>query len=231
MTAIPWRTRIEPWLRAHRWQLLALFAGVLAPLWLFGALAEDVIEGESFAFDVPTLLWLRGMSSPALDQVMLLFSLLGYAYGVVPLAVLVLALLIGTRRWGDALFWSLAVGGAGLLNLLAKSAFGRIRPDLWLSLAPETTYSFPSGHAMGSMALVAALAVLAWPTRWRWPTLLIGGLFVLLVGVSRMYLGVHYPSDILAGWVAALAWVVGVSVVLYGRAAKATPQMQPTETP
>jgi membrane-associated phospholipid phosphatase len=209
--------RLFHWLYARRWQLLALFLGVLIPLWIFGALAEEILEQEVFAFDAPILLLMRRLATPWLDQFMLLCSRLGFAYGVVPLDILILLLLLGRRRWGQALFWALAVGGAALLNVFAKSAFGRVRPDLWVSIAPETSFSFPSGHAMASMALVAALVVLLWPTRWRWPTLALGGLFVALVGLSRVYLGVHYPSDILAGWTASLAWVAGLSNVLYGR--------------
>jgi undecaprenyl-diphosphatase len=230
MTTVPVRTRILPWLRIHRFRLLVLFAGVLIPLWVFGALAEDVLDRESFFFDVPILLFMHTLTTPALDLVMVFFSLVGYRFGVVPIDLLVLLLLLWQRRWGDSLFWGLAVGGAAILNLAAKQSFERIRPQLWLSIAPETTYSFPSGHAMGSMALAAALVVLTWPTRWRWITLVVGGLFVLLVGLSRVYLGVHYPSDILAGWTASLAWVIGVSLVLYGRLTKPTPHAEPSRT-
>jgi len=230
MTMAPVRTRILPWLRVHRLRLLVLFAGVLIPLWVFGALAEDVLDQESFFFDVPILLFMHTHATPVLDLVMVFFSLIGYRFGVIPIGVLVLVLFVRRRRWGDALFWGLAVGGAAMLNLAAKQSFERIRPALWLSIAPETTYSFPSGHAMGSMALAAALVVLAWPTRWRQVTLIVGSLFVLLVGLSRVYLGVHYPSDILAGWTASLAWVTGVSLVLYGRLAKPTPHAQPSRS-
>lgn len=227
MTTVPVRTRILPWLRAHRLRLLVLFIGVLIPLWIFGALAEDVIERQSFFFDVPILLFMHSHTTPVLNLVMLFFSGIGYGFGVVPLDLLVLLLLLWRRRWGDGLFWGLAVGGATVLNLAAKQSFERIRPHLWLSIAPETTYSFPSGHAMGSMALVAAAVVLLWPTRWRWATLLFGAFFVFMVGLSRVYLGVHYPSDIFAGWTASLAWVIGVSFVLYGRLTKPTPHAEP----
>jgi undecaprenyl-diphosphatase len=230
MLLAPVRTRILPWLRLHRLRLLILFVGVLIPLWIFGALAEDVLERENFFFDIPILTFMHSLATPLLDQVMLFFSLIGYRFGVVPLDLVIGVLLLRRRRWGDLLFWVLAVGGAAVLNLAAKHSFGRIRPDLWLSIAPETTFSFPSGHAMGSMALAAALTVLAWPTRWRWPSLILGGLFVVMVGLSRVYLGVHYPSDILAGWTASLGWVVGVSVVLYGRLTKPTPQTEPSRT-
>ncbi len=228
MTTVPFRTRISPWLRIHRSRLLVLFAGVLIPLWVFGALAEDVLDQESFFFDTPILLFMYTHATPVLDLVMIFFSLIGYRFGVVPVDLLVLGLFLWRRRWGDALFWGLAVGGAAILNLAAKQSFERIRPQLWLSIAPETTYSFPSGHAMGSMALAAALVVLLWPTRWRSITLLVGAFFVLMVGLSRVYLGVHYPSDILAGWAASLAWVIGVSVVLYGRLTKPTPRAEPS---
>ena len=101
------------------------------------------------------------------------------------------------------------------LRTWAKQLFARERPSLWESIAPEATYSFPSGHAMGSMTLAAVLILLAWRTRWRWPVALLTGAFTVLVGLSRVYLGVHYPSDILAGWAAALAWTVGIYATVF----------------
>jgi undecaprenyl-diphosphatase len=154
---------------------------------------------------------------------------IGYSYGVIPLAFVIFIALLVVRRRGNALFFAVAMAGTGALNQGAKLFFRRDRPDLWLSPspAPEHTYSFPSGHAMGSMALVAALAVLAWPTRWRrWP-IIVGGAFTLLVGFSRVYLGVHYPSDVAAGWCASLGWVLGLSQIAYGRAGKPSPRATP----
>jgi membrane-associated phospholipid phosphatase len=208
------KSPILAWLHRRRWALLVLFFGVLIPLYVFGKLAEDVAEQAVFSFDKPILLFIHSLATPFLDNVMLAFSALGYLFGVVPLDIGLFLFLLWRHRWRYATFWGLAIGGAALLNLIAKSAFGRIRPDLWLSIAPEVTFSFPSGHAMGSMALVTALIVLAWPTRWRWISIIVGGLFVFFVGLSRSYLGVHYPSDILAGWAASVAWVLGVSVFL-----------------
>ncbi|SMQ95553.1 phosphatidylglycerophosphatase B [Xanthomonas fragariae] len=97
----------------------------------------------------------------------------------------------------------------------AKQFFQRERPSLWESIAPESTFSFPSGHAMGSMTLAAVVVALAWNTRWRWPVTIVASLFALLVGVSRIYMGVHYPTDILGGWSAALVWVVGLYLVMF----------------
>jgi undecaprenyl-diphosphatase len=72
---------------------------------------------------------------------------------------------------------------------------------------------------MASMGLLAALAFLAWPTRLRWPVLIVAAGAIALIGFSRLYLGVHYPSDVVAAWTAALAWVVGLRLILLARAA------------
>ncbi len=210
-------------LRDHGWRLLLVFAGVLAPLWGFGALVETLHEGEAFFFDVPLLEAIHAMASARLDRAFVLITQVGYAWGVVPFdAVLVLALVL-LRRRREGIFAAVSIIGSMLLNLAAKHSFARLRPDLWQSIRPETTYSFPSGHAMGSMTLAMVLVLLCWSVRtpwgwgWRWPVTIFAVAFVLLVGVSRIYLGVHYPSDILAGWTAASAWVVGVyALVFYG---------------
>lgn len=204
--------RSEAWLRDHGFRLLILFAGVLVPLYLFGTLAEEISEQELFSFDKPVLLFLRSHGNNALDVAMIFFSRAGSAAVLVPFDVAVFLFLLRRRGRSAAIFWLLAVGGASLLNLIGKHAFARVRPELWVSLLPETTFSFPSGHAMQSMAVVVGLVALTWHGRYRWPVLLLGGCFVFLVGLSRIYLGVHFPSDILAGWTAALAWTLGLSL-------------------
>ena len=97
----------------------------------------------------------------------------------------------------------------------AKQLFARQRPSLWESIAPESSFSFPSGHAMGSMTLAMVLVLLCWHTRHRgWVSAAMAG-FVLAVGLSRVYLGVHYPSDIMAGWAAACAWTAAVYLLVF----------------
>lgn len=204
------RQRAMLWLYRRCWSLLLVFLLILLPLYLFGRLADGVVEEDVFFFDRPILLLARSLANPTLDQVMVTLSRIGYAWGVIPFDIGLLILLCLRKRWSKAVIWALSVGGAALLNVIAKTIFGRVRPDLWLSIEPETSLSFPSGHAMGSMALVAALVALMWPTRWRWLVLFTGTLFVFGVSLSRIYLGVHYPSDILAGWMASLAWVTCV---------------------
>jgi membrane-associated phospholipid phosphatase len=194
-------------------RFVLLFFGILAPLYLFGSLAEDVVEHDVFWFDRPVLMFLHAHATPYLDAGMVLLSWAGSAYSLVPLNALIFAYLVLKRRRGTAAFWLLAVAGAALLNFIAKHAFLRTRPTLWSSISPEITYSFPSGHSMNTMAVVVALTVLLWNTGWRQVTLATGACFVLLVGLSRMYLGVHYPSDILAGWAASCFWVLGLTIV------------------
>lgn len=203
-------------LRRNGRRIALLFIAVLLPLWGFGELAEDVGEGRDFGFDRPILEWLHVHHTPMFDQLALLFSRLGYQYGVIPFDIILVAALWFRQRRRDAVFATTAFIGSALINIAAKHYYGRARPSLWESLAPETTFSFPSGHAMGSMTLATVLVLLAWRTRWRWPVAAVSALFVLAIGASRPYLGVHYPSDVLAGWAAALAWVVGVYVTMFG---------------
>lgn len=214
----------ESWLRRHWVKLVGLFIGVLVPLWLFGSLAEDVVEREVFFFDRPILLFLHSQASLVLDSVMVFFTKAGSALVLIPFNVIVFIILLRQRNRPAASFWVLAVSGAALLNLLAKHAFARTRPDLWISILPESTFSFPSGHAMQSMAVAAALTLLAWPTHRRWGVVVLATCFVFLVGVSRIYLGVHYPSDILGGWSASLVWVIGLSILFKGRLDRKAPR-------
>lgn len=204
-------------LRRYWARLVALFFGVLLPLLIFASLAEDVVKHKKFWWDEPVLAWLHQNATPTLDSLMVSVSLVGMWWGLVPFDLAVVALLLHRKRWALATFFSLAVGGAGLLNVLTKQLFARQRPALWPSIAPAQSFSFPSGHAMGSAAAVAASVVLLWPTRARWPVVVGGSLWVLLVSTSRAYLGVHYPSDLVAAWVASLAWVCGLAWVFHVR--------------
>ena len=203
-------------LRRNGWRFALLFALVSLPLWGFGALAGEVHEGEAIAFDRPLLDFAHAHATPGLDRLALLLGRVGYLHGVVPFDIALVLLLALRGRHREGLFAGIALGGSALLNIAAKHYFARTRPDFWLSLAPETSFSFPSGHAMGSMTLAAVVAALAWNTRWRWPASIAAVAFALLVGLSRVYLGVHFPSDILAGWSAALAWTIGVHALVFG---------------
>ena len=216
-------------LRKHGWRMVLWFVCLLLPLWGFASLVGELHEKEVFPFDAPVLNMLHAMATPTLDGFFVLMTQLGYLWGVVPLDLIVLLSLALRRQFRDGLFFGIAVTGSAVLDIVAKNYFARMRPDLWLSLTPENTYSFPSGHAMGSATLGMALIILCWPTRWRWPITVASLVFVLLVGVSRVYLGVHYPSDILAGWSAAIAWVFGMYVLVDRKAPPPPPSAAPSK--
>jgi undecaprenyl-diphosphatase len=211
-------------------RILLAFLVILVPLSAFAGLAGELREGNGFFFDQPVLLFLHKLATPQTDSLFAWISKLGYQYGVLPFDVVIAAWLVWKRRYRDALFFMLAVVGSLLVNMGAKNHFTRMRPDLWASIAPEMSYSFPSGHAMGSATLSTALILLAWPSkRWRWWVTVPAVLFTLLVGMSRVYLGVHYPSDILAGWSAACAWVLAMHWLVASRAPP--PPVHPDATP
>lgn len=214
--ATPSREPTHGWLARHGWRVALVFIGLLLPMWGFAELADEVYEGEPLPFDEPLLEAARALASARLDSLFVWVSRLGYEYGLVPFDIGFVLVLVALRRRREALFAALALGGSALLNMGTKALFARDRPSLWESIAPEETFSFPSGHAMGTATLAWVLVLLAWRTRWRWPVLAISATCVFLVGASRVYLGVHYPSDVLAGWAAASIWTAACFLLLYG---------------
>lgn len=216
--------------RSHRFSwyggwIVLVFVGVLLPLWAFGALADGLRDGETFSFDLPLLRAVHSIANARLDQAFLTISSLGYVRGVIPVDAIVVLGLMLAKRSREAVFAAVSIVGSLVLNLAVKHSFERARPSLWESLVHETSYSFPSGHAMASITLGWVLVLLCWSkqsrTGWRlrWPVTCVAASFVLLVGFSRIYLGAHYPSDILAGWAAASVWVIGVFVLTFHRSA------------
>lgn len=190
-----------------------LAAGLLLPLlgvWALFALTGGVTAGRAVGFDERGLLWMNSRGTPLLDRMALEVTALGEG-----LVVGAIALVAGTLLWlmGQRLYAALlaaAVGGAWAIYPVLKLLFDRPRPQLWEWPAHlATSSSFPSGHATLSMALLAALAYIIHRLSRRRTgiaALLLGGAAVLLVGLSRIYLGVHYPSDVIAGYVVGSCW-------------------------
>ena len=126
-------------LRRHGLRLLLLFVGLLLPLWGFAELVDELREGEPFFFDEPILLLAHDMATAGFDRGFLLFSALGYEWGVVPFDIALVAVLALRQRMREGLFAGLALGGSALLNLATKQVFARERPSLWESIAPDNT--------------------------------------------------------------------------------------------
>ena len=206
---------------AHWRSLLVLLIGVYLPLQVFEELAEYVWQNEGgFPWDVPILLAIHNASSPQLDVFAATLTKFGVFWGVFPVATVIGLVLLSRGRWRSLAYFLTTVLGSIVINRTAKLLLHRVRPHLWESLSPEFDFAFPSGHAMSSMTLVAALVILTWGTRWRWLVLSFGSLFVLAIGWTRLYLGVHFPSDILAGWMVSLGWAIGVSLLIRPHSAK-----------
>lgn len=203
----------------NRRRILELFLGVFVPLCLFAVLAREVVHRQPLPWDVALLTWLHAHASPGADRVMIWASRIGIS-GLVPFSVLVALWLLARREVARCAFFVLSMVGTWLLSDATKQLFGRERPALWPSPAPEVSFSFPSGHAIGSMALAAAVGVLAWRTPYRWPVVIAGAAFTVLVSTSRLYLGVHYPTDVLGAWLASLTWVLGLRHILLARGHK-----------
>ena len=200
----------------HRTPLLALLS-LVVPWFIFVRLAREVWEGEGLPGDRSILDFLQAHRGPAQDAAALGLSRLGGPLGASLLAIGVAIGLWWALQRQAAFFFGLAVAGAALLNLAAKYFVPRSRPVSWMALHLPTAHSFPSGHSMAAAALGAALALLLWPTRWRWSGLAAGVAWALGMGWSRVYLGVHYPSDVLAGWVGSLGWVSGLHLLFRHR--------------
>lgn len=175
----------------------------------FTKIASELLEKELTHFDSIVRACIIGWRTPLLTWLMRGFTNMGSTVWVIVLILTLTGIGFRLRRRLEVLGLSMAVGGALLLSQLLKISFHRHRPELpWLTSA--SGYSFPSGHSLISMALYGFLAYLVFRnSHWPGPGRVLGiGLILLpvLIGISRVYLGVHYPSDVLAGWAVGLAW-------------------------
>lgn len=192
----------------------------------FALIAQAMVEGQTEAFDNGILRFMGNVGAPWLDMMALEVTALG-ARVVVYMVVLVASAFLWQSRhhYSAALLW-VSVIGAGLVNTVLKVSFNRPRPDVFPWRTQHVGLaSFPSGHAMTSIVVYGTLAFLIGrlaPTRWlRRLVWGVAVMVILLVGLSRLYLGVHYPSDVLAGFIIGGAWAIicalGMEAVRYFR--------------
>ncbi|MFB9969249.1 phosphatase PAP2 family protein [Pseudoroseomonas cervicalis] len=219
-----WRDR----LRGFSWAQLVMLAALLGcagALLGFAALVDEALEGDTHGFDRAVLLALRDPADTAnpigpfwLEIMMRDFTSLGSHAVLMLIGALALGYILLLRKGLSALLLVLSFGGATALNGLLKLGFDRPRPELVSHLVEVHTASFPSGHAMLSAACYLTLGtLLAGVTPRRRLKLYVMGaamLLTLLVGGSRVYLGVHWPTDVLAGWCLGAAWAMGCWLAL-----------------
>lgn len=202
------------WARLHPKTYLGMhgFIGlVLAVLcaWAFTAIADEVPEkGFMVRADGAVTNWLQAHGTEAGETIFSFVSLLG-AQALIGLLMIAAMVLTYRRDWRDLILLALACGGGALLNVGLKSVFHRARPS-YAAEFPVSSWSFPSGHAMDSLIGFGVLAFLLgqrFPARWRLIYTLAATL-ITAIGYSRIYLGVHYLSDVIAGYAAGFVWLM-----------------------
>ena len=217
-----WPNKLLHTLRSpHRWDLVLLLivAGITAGIWIFAKVADEMLEGE---LDAREQLVMRALRTPGdvmvpigpkwLRGVTVDVSAMGGMTVLTLVTALVLGYLVLERKFHTVWFLLAATLGGLVLTLFLKDQFGRERPSVVPHLTETMTASFPSGHSMLSSVVYLTLgALLARSVAHRRLKVyfLLSALFLsFIIGLSRIFLGVHYPSDVLAGWAAGTAWAL-----------------------
>ena len=212
--------RMKTWHRPEGWghlvRVLAIVA-FCAMIWIFIGIAEEIPGGEHVELERSIMRAFRNADGTAigphwLPDAVRDLTALGSAVVLILLVLLILGFLCLRRQFAAAIFIALATAGGEGLNAALKESFHRTRPDFVPHLTQVKSLSFPSGHAMAAsifyLTICAVLAQTAKKRREKIYIVAAGILLTLLTGVSRVYLGVHYPSDVVAGWAAGAAWAI-----------------------
>ena len=197
--------------------LLLGLATAIITLIFFGWLADEALEGDAKNFDDVTRAAVHHFAMPLLTAIMRGFSFVGSTIAL-SLGTIFVVVQFARRKWGrEARLFAITMIGAGLLNITLKLAFKRPRPVPFFNLSPPETYSFPSGHSLTSAVFFGALAAILTARiqsrRVRVAIWIVAAAMFLLIGLSRIYLGVHYTTDVIAGFAAALIWILVVRFV------------------
>lgn len=225
---------------AQEQRLLLLFLLAVGLMGGFAALAEEVLEGETSAFD-HSITWLfrlppdhvAPIGPPWLTKAIIDITALGSVSVLTLVTLLAIAFLLILKRWRQSLLVAAAIASGALASTLLKAIFARPRPDLVPHLVEVNTLSFPSGHATNSAIVYLTLAILLARTfterSIRIFILAVAIGLTIAIGITRVFLGVHYPSDVIAGWTAGAAWALLISAI--ARLLQRRQQIEPPETP
>lgn len=190
---------------------------------IFLKIGSEILEKDILGFDSIITNFVYGFRTPAMTKVMMSLTSLGSPL-FLGFIFLIFVVFLYTRRRKDVFIYSAILYSGVVLNFILKFMFERPRP-LNLPLIHENTYSFPSGHAMDSFVFYFALSYFIFretgSSKFSILMFVTAGLTVFLVGISRIYLGVHYPSDVLAGYIAGFMWLISAiffeKVIIYKR--------------
>ena len=203
-------------LRAIPLSLLIAVAAVA----LFSWIAEEMLEQDTRQFDALVRNSVHALASPPLTSFMLAITYCGAWQVLLPVGLFVLAVVVLTRRRAESVLLLATMASALVLDGALKIGFHRSRPQPFFGIAVPTTYSFPSGHALVSLCFYGAVAWIAsrqvsnaWARLAIWAG---AAILIALIGFSRIYLGVHYPSDVIAGYAAATV-LLGATALIWER--------------
>ena len=199
---------------------ISLVVAIVALL-LFSWLAEEVLEAGTIRFDDSVRAAVHQHASPALTVFMRGITLLGSMEVLLPAVLIVLTFLLVRRKRYEAIVLAVTMAGGLILNMVLKLSFHRARPDPFFNLTVPASYAFPSGHALLALCFYAVMARIlsdSWTSHGlRWMVWSAAVCLIGLIGFSRVYLGVHYPSDVLAGYAAAIVWISAVTILIRRR--------------
>ena len=199
---------------AYGFHLLAGLIAACAMLLILGWMTSEVFAGETAAFDESVRQALHRIASPFLTQLFIVVSFVGspgFLAGV-GIATIGVFFYLGWKR--AVLLFVITIAGELILDVTLKGFYARIRPEPFFDYALPSSFSFPSGHALGSFCYYGMSAWLV-TSRLRsvaavWSIRVGAGLLILLIGISRVYLGVHFPTDVIAGYITAFIWMITV---------------------
>ncbi|RRN67023.1 phosphatase PAP2 family protein [Peribacillus simplex] len=201
-------------------QLTIAFIVSVLSLIGFSFIAFTISANEYLKFDGVVIALVQGLESPLLTSIMKFFTYIGSTSALIILSLFILFFLYKVLKHRlELILFSAVIIGSPLLNLMVKLFFRRARPDLH-RLIEIGGYSFPSGHAMNAFSLYSILTFLLWrhiTAKWARVLLILFSMTMILsIGISRIYLGVHYPSDIIAGYLAGGFWIA-ISIWFFQR--------------
>jgi undecaprenyl-diphosphatase len=195
--------------------LLLGIAGMVASLVVLGTIADGVHNQEVFLLDAWATPFLHDIQSPGFNALMTGLTAMGSTIVVLPIFLLVGGALVATRRFGAAVFLTVALVGSLVIDAAMKLVFERPRPKLdYAAVLPD--YSFPSGHAMNGVVFYVSIALIAWSVFGRRIGLvstIAAGILAIGIGLSRIYLGFHYMTDVIGGWLAGIVWLLIVGAI------------------
>lgn len=195
------------------WIICILFTG------FFAYIARSIHLQTISSFDEPIIDFVQSAEAPGLTSIMKLFTNIGSTTSVTLLAILTLGVLLWKKYRAQAVLFTIVLIGTGILNQVLKLIFKRERPD-FNRLIDIGGYSFPSGHTMMAFSLYTVLAYIVWrnlkTTGSRMAIAIVATFMIVMIAVSRIYLGVHFPSDIVGGILASSVWLIA-SIAMYQR--------------